>query len=166
MLVTECDPSVFWVNVFFLLETAVRWYQEELQVISISEKVCRLWQMWMILLFCVLLRDSALIMALWLHGKSWFSLHVFLECSLKVDIRVKNLFRVCQPHTQRQTDAIRVFTELLSCLGMALKGYVQDLVFYIALTASAMNQSKWLRSFTACFFTDSLRAVKVEGGAG
>jgi len=67
---------------------------------------------------------------------------VFLECSLKVDIRVKNLFMVCQPHTQRQTDTIHVFTELLSCLGMALKGYVQDLVFYIALTASAMNQSK------------------------
>lgn len=35
---------------------------------------------------------------------------------------------------------------------MALKGYVQELVFYTVLKASAMNQSKWLNLFSSCLF--------------
>lgn len=74
----------FWVNAFFSFWNAVRLYQEELQVISISGKFYRIWQMQMILLYCVLLQDSALIMVLWLHGKSCFSLNNIIGAHAKL----------------------------------------------------------------------------------
>lgn len=81
----------FWVNAFFSFWNAVRLYQEELQVISISVKVYRIWQTQMILLYCVLLQDSALIMVLWLHGKLFLFKQLY-RSTCKVDMRVQNLF--------------------------------------------------------------------------
>lgn len=81
----------FWVNAFFFFLKCVRLYQEELQVINISEKVYRIWQIQMILLYCVLLQDSALIMVLWLHGKLFLFKQLY-RSTCKVDMRVQNLF--------------------------------------------------------------------------
>uniref|UniRef100_A0A803WCB0 N(6)-L-threonylcarbamoyladenine synthase n=1 Tax=Ficedula albicollis TaxID=59894 RepID=A0A803WCB0_FICAL len=59
-----CPPPRLCTDNGVMIAYAVRFYQEELRVISISEKVYRIWQMQMILLYCVLLQDSALIMGL------------------------------------------------------------------------------------------------------